>query len=106
MTSRRSFIIALAAASLSAPAFGQGYPNKPIRLVVPYAAGGVSDIMPSAFIRGMSAAFMNSRSCGSSSRRSVWGEGTRTSSWNSVHVRVLERCCERRAAGGLELMSY
>src|ERR1051325_19756 len=44
MTSRRSFIIAVAAASLSASAFGQGYPNKPIRRVVPYPGGGVSDI--------------------------------------------------------------
>jgi len=37
--------VLLAFALLATHAFSQGYPNKPIRIVVPYAAGGTSDIL-------------------------------------------------------------
>jgi tripartite-type tricarboxylate transporter receptor subunit TctC len=40
-----SLILALAASLGIAPAQGQDYPNRPITLVVPYAAGGGNDVM-------------------------------------------------------------
>ena len=39
----RAFPIALAALGLAAPLAAQGYPSKPITLIVPFAAGGPSD---------------------------------------------------------------
>jgi tripartite-type tricarboxylate transporter receptor subunit TctC len=43
---RRSVLKALAAlpASLAAPAFAQNYPDRPIKLIVPYLAGGATDV--------------------------------------------------------------
>ena len=40
---RRSLLLGSAAATVAAPALGQGFPSKPIRLVVPYSAGGGAD---------------------------------------------------------------
>src|SRR5688572_17964147 len=40
----KKFVL-LAFALLSANAFAQTFPSKPIRIVVPYAAGGTSDIL-------------------------------------------------------------
>jgi len=40
---RRTFLQAAAAFALSAPALAQSFPDRPIRLVIPYAPGGATD---------------------------------------------------------------
>lgn len=52
----RVFSILLGAAgvfALSGPLFAQAYPAKPVRLVVPYAAGGFSDVLARALAQKM-----------------------------------------------------
>lgn len=42
---RRTLIAALSLAAVSASALAQGYPDHPVRLIVPYAPGGSADIV-------------------------------------------------------------
>jgi tripartite-type tricarboxylate transporter receptor subunit TctC len=46
---RRSFLsFSLTASAFAAPAFAQAYPNKPIRMIVPFPAGGATDVQARA----------------------------------------------------------
>ena len=47
-------MVLLAAASFSLAAFGQAYPNKPIKAIVPFAAGSATDQIGRAFAAKMS----------------------------------------------------
>src|SRR5258708_18210517 len=40
---RRTFVGAAGASLLAAPALGQAYPNKPLKMIVPYPPGGGTD---------------------------------------------------------------
>src|SRR5215472_12069081 len=54
-TSRRAFISALAVAALwPAAARAQAFPNRPSRLIVPFAAGGAADLFGRALANGLS----------------------------------------------------
>src|SRR5215216_8208356 len=42
----RRQMLAAGLALAAAPAFGQAWPNKPITMIVPFAAGGPTDLLP------------------------------------------------------------
>ncbi len=54
MTKFRFILMALLMAPLAA--LGQAYPNKPVRMVVPYSAGGAMDVMARAMVSRLSEA--------------------------------------------------
>ena len=41
----RRHMLAAALVMAAAPAFGQAWPNKPITMIVPFAAGGPTDLL-------------------------------------------------------------
>jgi tripartite-type tricarboxylate transporter receptor subunit TctC len=45
MLNRRHVLSGLALAALTRSAWGQDYPQRPVRVIVPYAPGGASDIL-------------------------------------------------------------
>jgi tripartite-type tricarboxylate transporter receptor subunit TctC len=55
--SRRAFVVAAAAGVLARPALAAGYPERLIRLIVPFAAGGPVDVMARLVAQDLSAKF-------------------------------------------------
>ncbi len=53
---RRNLLSATGAAFLAGPAIAQAYPNKPVRLIVPFAPGGTTDIIARVMAERMQAA--------------------------------------------------
>lgn len=54
---RKAWIVGIAAMFLAGPAAAQGYPNKPVRVIVPYVAGGAADIFGRTISQKLSEAF-------------------------------------------------
>ena len=54
MNAHASFLLAVALASCAASAQAQPYPSKPIKVIVPYSAGGVVDVIARAVGERMS----------------------------------------------------
>ena len=50
---RRHVVAGIALAALASTAFGQAYPSKPIRLIVPWPAGGAADSVGRAVAEGL-----------------------------------------------------
>ncbi|MFM7331258.1 MAG: Bug family tripartite tricarboxylate transporter substrate binding protein [Brachymonas sp.] len=48
MKRRTLLSTSLAATAFTAPAFAQAYPNKPVRMIVPFPAGGATDVLARA----------------------------------------------------------
>ena len=55
MMRRRALLAAAAPLALAAPAQAQGWPTRPVRLVVPFPAGGPPDVLGRAMAEGLSA---------------------------------------------------
>ena len=49
-------LLALAACLLTAPTWGQAYPNKPLKMILPFPAGGPTDIVARAMGQGLAEA--------------------------------------------------